>query len=70
MTYRVTTYPPNGIARSTSAQSLREAGKIIAYTIADNTRTDRKTCTRIAMEIERAKTGEYAGYRFSITREV
>ena len=62
----VTTITPTGKQRTTEVTKIREAGQIVAWTLADNTGMTRKDATRLAMQAEKTGTLESNGYTFRI----
>ena len=64
----VTTITPAGKQDETTFTKIREAGKMIAYRLADNTGMDRREGTQLAMQAERTGHAEARGYAFTITR--
>jgi hypothetical protein len=64
--YIVTTLTPDGKTRQREVAKIREAGQIVAWTLADNLLTDRKTATKLAMQAEKQGGIESHGYTFVI----
>lgn len=62
----VTTTTPAGNQRTSTVAKRRDAGRIIAYTLADNTTITRQNATKLAMQAEKIGSVESHGYSFSI----
>jgi hypothetical protein len=65
----LTTTTPTGKQRTAHVSKMRDAGQIIAYTLADNTGIARKEATRLAMHAEKTGTLTTHGYTFTIEQE-
>lgn len=57
---------PDGTVKFVDRPTLREAGKHVAYCLADNTRANKQEATKAAMQLEREKHVEAFGYKFWI----
>lgn len=67
--FTVTTHTPAGKTRQATVTKIKEAGQIVAWTLADNLIVDRKEATKLAMQAEKERTLQHAGYTFTIERE-
>lgn len=65
----VTTRAPSENQRIQTVKRMREAGQVIAYTLADNTGIGRQAATALAMFAEKNGHLESHGYTFTITKE-
>lgn len=66
MKFSVTTTTPKGKQRISPAKNIREAGQIVAWTLADNTGISRKEATQLGMQAERERNLTSHGYTFAI----
>jgi hypothetical protein len=65
---RVITTTPTGKQRTTDVRKLRDAGQVVAFTLADNTGMSRRDATKLGMQFEQTGTLESNGYTFRIER--
>ena len=66
--YTVTRTLPDGTTKTKQCAKLRDAGKHVAYCLADNCNADRKTATQAGMQLEKTGRTESHGYTFILTR--
>lgn len=62
----VTTHTPQGKTRQAEVAKIKDAGRIVAYTLADNLNITRKEATKLAMQAEKERTLSHGGYTFTI----
>lgn len=67
--FTVTTHTPQGKTRQAEVAKIKDAGRIVAYTLADNLNIARKDATRLAMQAEKERTLSHAGYTFIIEKQ-
>jgi len=67
--YTVTTHTPAGKTRQAQVAKIKDAGKIVAYTLVDNLVTDRRQATKLAMQAEKERTLSHGGYTFIIEKQ-
>jgi hypothetical protein len=60
---------PTGDVKSFDCTKIRDAGKHVAYVLADNCNVDRKAATQAGMQFEKAGYLESNGYTFTLAKE-
>ncbi len=66
--YTITRVTPDGITKSATRETLRDAGKHVAYCLSDNANASKQEATRAGMELEKTGRVESHGYTFTLEK--